>query len=398
MSSSPPSPTSTSVLDDPARLAELEATGLLDSPTEASFDRITRLAQRILDVPVALVSLVDRDRQFFKSQVGLQGAWAEDRESPIRASFCQYAVATGDRLVVEDAREHRVLRHNPAIEEQDVIAYAGEPLATSGGHVLGTLCVIDNESRRWQAWELEILSELSALATTEIDYRLRTRALAELETAAASIQAPLRSLGEAVRGLVSVAANAEDGRLRRLTSAARDRLVELEHSSESLQEIATHRQAEGAVAMELCERLDRAVRVATASLQDDDLTVDIRRRPVPVAGDPYEVERALSQLILGALQHAAEDRTVGVVLDTTEGTAVLDVASPGARMPVSELTRIVARFDKATAGDAVGPTDRAPASVAARGGTTTAEQGPARGTTGPEGTQVQVVLPLLSAG
>ena len=89
---------------DPHRLRALESAALLDTPAEMVFDRLTNLASRILGVPVALVSLVTPDRQFFKSQCGLPSPYAERRETPLSHSFCQYVVDDGAALVVEDAR------------------------------------------------------------------------------------------------------------------------------------------------------------------------------------------------------------------------------------------------------------------------------------------------------
>ncbi|MFY9639662.1 MAG: GAF domain-containing protein, partial [Rhodomicrobium sp.] len=102
------------VLCDPARIAALRATGLLDSPPEKVFDRLTDLARRMLGVPVCLISLVECDRQFFKSCAGLPEPWASLRETHLSHSFCQHVVHTGAPLVVEDAREHPLLRDNLA--------------------------------------------------------------------------------------------------------------------------------------------------------------------------------------------------------------------------------------------------------------------------------------------
>src|SRR5215212_1356552 len=109
-------------LDDPRRLDALRRTALLDTPAEEAFDRLTRLATRILRVPVSLVSLIDRDRQFFKSCVGLPEPWASARQTPMSHSFCQHAVVTARPLVIEDAREHPLVRENLAIPDLGVIA------------------------------------------------------------------------------------------------------------------------------------------------------------------------------------------------------------------------------------------------------------------------------------
>ena len=153
---------------DPARLDALRATGLLDTDISPAFDRHARLAAQVLNAPVALVSLVDSDRQFFKSCLGLPEPWASGRESPLTHSFCQHAVAQREPLVVHDAREHEILRDNLAIRDMGVIAYAGIPLIDADGHALGTLCVIDSQPRHWTTDQIQLLSDLAASVTTEI--------------------------------------------------------------------------------------------------------------------------------------------------------------------------------------------------------------------------------------
>jgi GAF domain-containing protein len=155
-------------VNEPARLDALRATGLLDSDIAPSFDRLARLAAHVLRAPVALVSLVDADRQFFKSCLGLPEPWASERGSPLTHSFCQHAVASREPLLVDDAREHELLRDNLAIRDMGVIAYAGIPLIDPDGHALGTLCVIDSGPRHWTTHQVQLLSDLAASVVTEI--------------------------------------------------------------------------------------------------------------------------------------------------------------------------------------------------------------------------------------
>jgi GAF domain-containing protein len=155
-------------VEDEGRLEALEATGLLDSDVSPSFDRLARLAAHVLHAPVALVSLVDKDRQFFKSCLGLPEPWAGQRESPLTHSFCQHAVANREPLLVSDAREHPVLRDNLAIRDMGVIAYAGIPLIDGRRHALGTLCVIDSQPRHWTSHQIHLLSDIAASVVTEI--------------------------------------------------------------------------------------------------------------------------------------------------------------------------------------------------------------------------------------
>lgn len=171
------------IVANPERLNALYETELLDSPPEEAFDRLTRLASRIVKAPVALVSLVDGDRQFFKSAVGLPDPWASDRETPLSHSFCQHVVATGKNLIVSDARQHPLVFDNLAIPDLNVIGYLGIPLIDSSGHGLGSFCVIDGQPREWSEDEIEILKELSKSVMTEIELRkeLRQRKCVELE-------------------------------------------------------------------------------------------------------------------------------------------------------------------------------------------------------------------------
>ena len=148
------------VLDE-RRLDALRRTGLLDSAPDPTFDRLTRIASRVLHAPVALVSLVDRDRQFFKSCLGLPEPWGQERETPLSHSFCQHVVISRRPLVIRDAREHPDLRDSLAIPDLGVVAYLGVPLITRSGEALGSLCVIDNRPRDWTAEEIALVTELA---------------------------------------------------------------------------------------------------------------------------------------------------------------------------------------------------------------------------------------------
>jgi GAF domain-containing protein len=160
---------------DPERVGALEATGLLDSDVDPAFDRHARLAAQVLNAPVALVSLVDADRQFFKSCLGLPEPWASQRGTQLSHSFCQHAVASRVPLIVDDAREHAVLRDNPAIRDMGVVAYAGIPLIDADGNALGTLCVIDSQPRHWTSHQVQLLADLAASVVTEITLARQAR-------------------------------------------------------------------------------------------------------------------------------------------------------------------------------------------------------------------------------
>ncbi|MBJ6798783.1 GAF domain-containing sensor histidine kinase [Geomonas propionica] len=166
---------------DPTRLAALRAVALLDTPAEEAFDRLTRLASQFADAPVSLVSLIDSDRQFFKSCRGLPEPWQSRRETPLSHSFCQYNRVANQPLIIEDARVHPFFKDNPAIKDLNVIAYLGIPLATVDGYILGSFCVIDSRARKWTSAQVSVIEDLAASVMTEIQLRteIRTRISAE---------------------------------------------------------------------------------------------------------------------------------------------------------------------------------------------------------------------------
>ncbi|MEX2628044.1 MAG: PAS domain S-box protein, partial [Ilumatobacteraceae bacterium] len=163
-------------IDETARLAALARLGILDTPPEERFDRITRLATRLLGTPIALVSLVDQHRQWFKSVVGL-----DVRETPREVAFCDHAITgTAAALVVPDASLDVRFRDNPLVTgDPNIRFYAGHVIHDPGGQPVGTLCIIGPRPRQPDADELAVLADLAAMAeaelarTDEIDLLLR---------------------------------------------------------------------------------------------------------------------------------------------------------------------------------------------------------------------------------
>lgn len=158
-------PSVESEITDPDRLQALYATGLLDSPPDEAYDRITRAAAAALDAPSAAMSLIDVDRQFFKSSVGMGD---NERQTPLDRSVCQYAVANGSALLLEDARTDPVFRNHPAVRDGTMVAYLGIPLIDKDDNAVGTLCVFDVKPRLWGTGHVRILSDLAQLAAEKM--------------------------------------------------------------------------------------------------------------------------------------------------------------------------------------------------------------------------------------
>ncbi|HEX2076356.1 MAG TPA: GAF domain-containing protein [Longimicrobium sp.] len=160
------------VLRDPARLAAVYDTGLLDTPAEPAFDRLTRLAVRLLRVPASFLSLVEDDRDFYKASTGFGEPLASARELAGR-TFCHFSIAgaTPERpLVIADTRADPVYRGVPTVDSLGVAAYIGVPLVIEG-QPIGSFCAIDTQPRSWTPDEVEVLRELAASAQREIELR-----------------------------------------------------------------------------------------------------------------------------------------------------------------------------------------------------------------------------------
>lgn len=164
---------------DPARLGALHASGLLSQDVDPALDRWTRLAGCLIDAPLALLSLVDRDRQVLKSSAS-SPPQDVPRETPLSHSFCRHVVERQAPLVITDAREHPLVRTNPSTAD-GILAYAGEPVTTSDGHTLGAFCVVDTEPRIWTPSELELLRDLTAGLLTELELRASLRCAVTLQ-------------------------------------------------------------------------------------------------------------------------------------------------------------------------------------------------------------------------
>jgi GAF domain-containing protein len=142
---------------------------LLEETYQPALEQLTRLAKRLLDAPFAMISLVDATRQVHRCQIGeLSEHWQVGEELPISQSFCRYAVESRQPLIINNAREHPLVRDNPLTRELGLSAYAGIPLATPDGHVIGTLCVLDSRTRDWSHEQIETLRSIAAAAMAVI--------------------------------------------------------------------------------------------------------------------------------------------------------------------------------------------------------------------------------------
>lgn len=283
------------VLQDSARLRALKRLSLLDTPPEEVFDRITRLISKLVNVPVALISIVDKDRQFFKSQIGVAEPWASRRETPLSHSFCQYVVMSGNRLVVVDAREDPLLRNNLAIPELDVIAYAGMPIASSEGQILGSVCMIDSKPRDWTDDELAILEDLAGTVKIEIELREK---LAELAEQNADLDAFAHTVAHDLRNPISVVSGfselLQDNFSALPESTVSEYLTSIHASAEKMNSIVK-------ALMSLAQV--RQAQIEKKPLQMETIVVEVQKRLAPMINE-YQAELVIPESWPVALGYA----------------------------------------------------------------------------------------------
>jgi hypothetical protein len=157
--------------DEEERLAALVELQLLDTEAEPAFDRVISKLARVFEMPIALISLVDRDRLFFKSQTGLPEDLAKARQAPRDASVCGYVVSNNEVTVIEDLARDRRFANNPWIRQRGLRFYAGAPLRAPNGQPIGALCLLDVKPRQFSSHDRRHLQEYASEVMEEIARR-----------------------------------------------------------------------------------------------------------------------------------------------------------------------------------------------------------------------------------
>ena len=156
------------------RLRALRSTGLLDSPPEECFDRLTRLAAQSVRAPAAFISLIDEHGDFYKSLFGFTEPLLTTRRMT-GETFCHYTLVADGVLAIEDARCSPVFRDVPTVQSLNIIAYLGIPLVSPSGHTLGAFCVVDHHPREWTPTDIATVLVLARATMREIAARIAGR-------------------------------------------------------------------------------------------------------------------------------------------------------------------------------------------------------------------------------
>lgn len=335
-------------------------TGLLDTPPEESFDRLTRLAAKLTGVPTTFISLVDQGRDFYKSGFGFGEPLGTTRQMEGR-TFCHHAIVSSTPLIINDTMEHPVFREIPTVQSLGVRAYAGIPLITDDGHAIGSFCAIDFVPRAWSALDVEILTELAASAMREIRLRSAVRAAQDavrareevLAVVAHDLRTPLNFIKMGAQ-LVAEAPDAKENvqLLERMQAAVdlMNLLIEdlLEVAKIEAGQMSIHPKPLSAQTL-----VDDAIKMSEPLAQRHEmrLMAECEAGLPPVLADYERILRVFSNLIVNAVKFSGGHGDVRVSATRGDGTVRFSVIDSGPGIPPADLERIFDRFWQADSAD-----------------------------------------------
>jgi signal transduction histidine kinase len=360
------------------RLERLHGLGLLDTPAEERFDRVARLAARMLDAPMALVSLVDADRQFFKACVGL-----DLRETPRSMSFCAHALYLPEALVVEDATvDPRFADNSLVTGPPNIRFYAGHPVRAADGQPLGTLCVLDTRPRRPDEKQLEMLRDLAELAELEInagrlstalaarresDARLgeQQRALAQMQeqflrAAAHELRTPLTNVRGYAESLLDPLADPVTDEQELAVGAIVRNTARLEDLVEDMLLVLRLEAGEMAlepVDLDLAGIAAGAAESVAARAAEAGVSIETSMAATPARADRRLAERMTQRLVAAAVAATPSGGRVAVITEPAgDGGACLRVRDGGPGLSDDEAARALAPFFRAAVPATAGAT------------------------------------------
>ena len=343
--------------NEPLRLAELRSYGILDTIAEEAYDAITYLASLICDAPIALISIVDEYRQWFKSRVGLDVV-ETDRD----VAFCAHAIHQPSSLmIVPDAAADPRFSSNPLVTGDPMIRfYAGAPLVSPAGNALGTLCVIDREPRRLSEDQERALAALSVQVMTLLELRRTVRDLEherrEVETATRQRDTFMATVSHEIRGpLTAVVGHIEllragvpDEERGEVMATIARAAADLEYLIEDLL-VSARAEADSLRVAAVPVRLEAQVAQVLEGLDPSDTAgIDVTVEDCRAVGDPARVRQIIRNLVANALRYGGP--SIAVEVRGAGDLCHLTVADDGAGIAPEDRERVFEPFKQATNG------------------------------------------------
>ena len=341
--------------NEAARLMALQRYMVMDTLPEEAFDRITRLASHILKTPIALVSLVDGDRQWFKSHHGIDAT-----QTPRDMAFCAHAILQQDVLIVPDATKDERFRANPlVVSDPKVCFYAGAPLTTPDGFNIGTLCVIDREPHDSLSAENKlILQDLAALVIDELEFRSASkRAFQANQTKTkfiANMSHEIRTPMNVIMGFANMLADSK------LDVVQKEHVINIQKSSEALLDIindildiskieAGKMELEN-ISFNLRQLIDDIVSLFSPKAAEKFLLLLSEfsaNFPTQFIGDPSRLRQILINLVSNAIKFTEEGHVkISAHFDAKDGLLRLAVEDTGTGIKQENISKIFEDFSQ----------------------------------------------------
>ncbi|MEC7764017.1 MAG: histidine kinase dimerization/phosphoacceptor domain -containing protein [Pseudomonadota bacterium] len=313
-------------------MAALTALGLLDTPPEAGFDSVTAFICQALDVPTSLVSLVDRDRQWFKSANGF-----DQPETGLESSVCAYVVLEDDLVEIEDLTADPRTAQNPLVTQEGGIRfYAGAPLRLSDGQVMGALCAIDTKPRHLTDLQRQTLRVLADQVVTQMELK---QALADAETLRKEIDHRVKNSLQSISALTRIQARKAE------EPAVRDALKQVQARVEMV--AALHEQLYRSSATHSVDLADFAGKVGSILNGTSPPEIEVQVTFARVEVEPEQASAIgviLNEFASNSIKHAFPEGRPGVVRfegALRDGSLVIDLMDDGIGMgPISHTSGI----------------------------------------------------------
>lgn len=363
----PSCPTPSNEVDRQARLDQYE---ILDTPPEESFDRLTRIASHIMGTPIALVSLIDRDRQWFKSRVGLEAT-----ETPRDIAFCAHAIMFPKPFIVRDAAMDERFSNNPLVTQEPRIRfYAGAPLTTRDGLNLGTLCAIDRMPRDPTKEQIDALTDLAQLTIDEFELRsagkhaleevAKRKRLDDLKSAfVADVNHELRTPLTSIIGSLGLISS---GMMGEIPEKPKELLDIASRNSQQLlgliNDLLDMSKLESGViefdfrTVDIGQIISEAVENTRHYATEKTLTMKFvtQETPISVVSDKRRLAQVMNNLLSNAIKFSPNGGKIDVSLKASRSDIRVEVCDQGPGIPASEHNQIFGKFVQAKASDKLG--------------------------------------------
>lgn len=337
------------------RLRKLYTLNILDTIEDQAYDDLTKLAAEICNTPIALISLIDRDRQWFKSHHGLDA-----RETPRELAFCAHAILDNKIFIVEDSSKDNRFHDNPLVTgEPHVKFYAGAPLILDNNLNLGTLCVIGNEARTISKSQLDALEALARQVVCQLELRLKIKELETLDQAKdefiSMVSHELRTPLTSIYGSLSLLHNKKIGSLDDkqqnlidISYRNTERLLELVNDILILSKLESGNIEFKSQKIDLVELLGISVQLNESYCKTCNTSIKLicedKSKPIFITGDEQRLLQVMSNFISNAAKFTYNNDIIEIKVKTAGKYAVVEVTDHGPGIPAEQQGLLFKKF------------------------------------------------------